>query len=160
MNLFFPKKCRFLILILGFFYFSPKAKGQAEFECLGSESNGILTVMLWNPSEGKRYELEDAKKDALQILLFKGFGLGENCGTQYNVLASEEELERFKAMSVTFFSKNGDWSNFVGVSTSGKRPSGDRIKEKWAVYTLKLSRLELKKYLQQKEVIRNLNSGF
>jgi hypothetical protein len=160
MNLFFLKKYKSIILLFGLTYFSNTIQGQVEFQCYDVDDNGMLTIMIWNSNQGKRYKLDEAKKDAINILIYKGLSLGENCSSQFNVISSEEELERFKIISASFFTENGDWSNFVGVSTSGKRPSGDRIKEKWAVYTLKLSRLELKKYLQKKDVIRNLNSGF
>jgi hypothetical protein len=148
------------LLFFVFFSCGSFAFGQVEFECTEHDPNGILSIMIWNSNEGKRYKLEQAQKDALCFVIYNGLELGGNCSFQKTLLTHEDEISKFKQMQATFFAKNGDWSRFIQVITSDVKPTTVPIKKNCKVYSFRLSKNELKSYLESKGVIKNLKTGF
>ncbi len=148
------------ILVFGFVHLLLIVQGQAELECLENDPNGILSIMIWNSNEGKRYKLEQAQKDALCFVIYNGMELGGNCSSQKTLLTHEDEILKFKQMQATFFAENGDWSRFIQVITSEAKPTKVPIKRNCKVYSFRLSKNELKSYLESKGVIKNLKTGF
>ena len=148
------------LLFFVFFSCGGFAFGQVEFECTENDPNGILSIMIWNSNEGKRYKLEQAQKDALCFVIYNGLELGGNCSSQKTLLTHEDEILKFKQMQATFFAENGDWSRFIQVITSDVKTTTVPIKKNCKVYSFRLSKNELKSYFESKGVIKNLKTGF
>jgi hypothetical protein len=70
-----------------------------------------------------------------------------------------EAINSFKAIQKKFFSKNGDWKMFISNSEEFTLNinQSDKEPKKYKVLVLKS---ELRKYLENKNVIKPLNNGF
>ena len=133
---------------------------QPQIECKGEPVNGVSTLMIWNLDKGSKYQITEAQKDALCFVIYNGLELGGNCSSQKTLLTHEDEIVKFKQIQATFFAENGDWSRFIQVITSDAKPTMAQIKRNCKVYSFRLSRNELKSYLESKDVIKNLKTGF
>lgn len=141
---------KFLILSLGivFLQCSPTIFKNYHGECVGVEYDGYVQLKMTNSE--KRYSLNQAEKEAVHLLLYSGFVGSKNCQTQPPILRNEEEIKKFKAIESEFFSDNGNWRRFV-KSNSVKNTSQNIVF---------VSRDQLINYLQDKFIIKSLNSGF
>ncbi len=135
-------------LILCFCQCSPTLFRNYHGECIGIDNEGNVQLRI-NNSE-KKYSLIQEEKEAIHFLLFSGFVGGENCQTQPPILKNEQEIKLFKEIENQFFKKNGDWNRFV-KSNSIKNRSQNIVF---------VSREQLINYLQEKLIIKSLNSGF
>lgn len=131
-----------------------------QTECVTIETDGNVTIKIWDSKKGANYNVEQARKDAVDAILFSGISAGKGCGSQPPILNKTEEQENFKAIEKSFFSKNGKWSIFTRSSaTETALPTNLGVKN-WKVYQVSISKNELRKYLVEKNIIKSLNNGF
>ena len=66
-----------------------------EVECLGVELDGSQTVRVWGVGRNKKDAVEQAKKNAVRVVLFKGIQGGlKGCNTNERRKAREPVQER------------------------------------------------------------------
>ena len=131
-----------------------------QTECLDTESDGYVTIKIWDQKKGVRYRLKQARKDAIHAILFSGISGGNGCITQPPILNTTEDKENFKTIEKGFFAKNGNWSMFTRSSET-YNTSKNRLGIKTSkVYQLSISKNELRKYLEENKIIKSLNNGF
>ena len=150
------KLLRFLLFSFIFLSFENSNNG-CQIECVSFGSD--FTLKIWNPTKNSKYKFEDAQKDALDAILFSGISGANGCQPQPPILHNLEEIERFNKIKKSFFSKNGKWSLFIKNST----PNINNIvvvKSQLKVYTLTISKDELRKYLIEEKILKPLNNGF
>jgi hypothetical protein len=155
-------KYNFWILALcGFMLFSyTYNKRTYQTECVTLETDGYVTIKIWNTKKGSTYKPEQARKDAVHSILFSGVSGGNDCSKQPPILNKSEEQENFKSIEKSFFSKKGKWSMFTRSSaTETTLPANLGIKH-WKVYQVSISKNELRKYLEEQKIIKSLNNGF
>ncbi len=157
------KKIKSLIIVsiisLILFSFSV-TKSNYQTECVTIETDGYVTIKIWDTQKGTKYLPEQARKDAIHAILYSGISSGTGCATQPPILNKTEEQERFKSIEKSFFSNKGKWSMFTRSSTTETNlPTNLGIKN-WKVYQVSISKNELRKYLEQQKIIKSLNNGF
>ena len=152
----------FLILALGsLFLFSFAINNRSyQTECLDIQSDGYVTIKIWDYRKGVRYRLKQARKDAIHAILFSGISGGNGCITQPPILNTTEDKENFKTIEKGFFAKNGNWSMFTRSSETYNTSKNRLGIKTWKVYQLTISKNELRKYLEENKIIKSLNNGF
>lgn len=131
-----------------------------QTECVSLESSGYITINIWNPQKGAKYKVEQARKEGIYSILYAGVSGDKGCATQPPILKKQEDLDNFKKMEKTFFSKKGNWSTFTR-SSSKINATPEKIGDKnWKVYQITISKNELRKYLEDQQIIRPLLNAF
>jgi len=150
----------FLIIISSVFLFSFSNGRSFQTECVSLETDGYVTIKIWDTNKGKSYNAQQARKDAVAAILYSGISGTNGCSTQSPILNKAEEQQNFKSIEKKFFSRNGKWIVFTrssAVETTLPNSLGDK---KWKVYQVSVSRNELRKYLEEQKIIKALNTGF
>ncbi len=150
----------FLIVLSSLFLFSFSNGRSFQTECVSLETDGYVTIKIWDTNKGKSYNLQQARKDAVAAILYSGISGTNGCSTQSPILNKAEEQQNFKSIEKKFFSRNGKWIVFTrssAVETTLPNSLGDK---KCKVYQVSVSRDELRKYLEEQKIIKALNTGF
>ena len=130
-----------------------------ETECASSE-DGQVNIKIWDAKKGAKYQPEQARQDAIHAILFSGIAGGANCSTQPPMLNSSDAQEKFERIEKGFFSRKGKWSMFTRSSTTETTLPVNLGIKNWKVYQVAISKNELRKYLEEKKIIKPLNNGF
>ena len=84
-----------------------------QTECMTNNSNGTKTVRAWGYGKNRWIAIEDAKKNALREIIFKGLLKG---GTECNTNPIISELnaeERYQNYFSKFFSSSGIYKSYI-----------------------------------------------
>lgn len=131
-----------------------------QTECVSIETDGYVTIKIWDTKKGEQYKSEQARKDAIHAILFSGVASVNGCATQPPILNKTEELENFKTIEKSFFAKKGKWSMYTrSTATETTLPENLGLKN-WKVYQVSISKNELRKYLEEQKIIKSLTNGF
>jgi hypothetical protein len=152
---------KMIIVISSLMQLSFIAKNRTyQTECVTNETDGYVTLKIWDTKKGGNYKPEQARRDALYAILFSGISGSSGCTTQPPILNKAEEQNKFKLIERSFFAKNGKWSIFTrSSSTETTLPSTLGVKN-CKVYQISVSKNELRKYLEEQKIIRSLTNGF
>lgn len=131
-----------------------------QTECVSLETDGYVTFKIWDTKRGSKYKPEQARKDGINAILISGIAGINGCTTQQPILNKSEELEKFKSIEKSFFSKNGKWSILTKSSTIETTLPKNLGEKNWKVYQVSVSKNELRKYLEEQKIINSLNTGF
>ena len=92
-----------------------------ETTCEGSAFNGNQFVLAWGKGYSKDEAIEQAKKEALNTVLFKGIQKGKQ-GCQINPIVTEVNArDRHAGYFDYFFSNANVYSQFITVVTKGNK---------------------------------------
>jgi len=127
---------------------------------VSSENEGYITIKIWDSKKGIKYKPEQARKDAVHALLYSGISGNGNCSSNTPILNKIEEQDNFKKIENNFFSKKGKWISFTRSSTIETTLPKSLSSNNWKVYEVSVSKNELRKYLEQENIIKSLNNGF
>jgi len=131
-----------------------------QTECVSIETDGYVTIKIWDSRKGARYKPKRARKDAVNAILFSGIAGGNGCTTQPPILNKVEEQEKFKSIEKSFFARKGKWLMYTRSSaTETSLPANLGLKN-WKVYQVSISKNELRKFLEEQKIINALNTGF
>lgn len=136
-----------------------------EIECSGVGTDGTYLVKVWSFSKKAAVAGEQAKKNAVHGIIFKGFvgNREKGCPTQ-KPLANSPNLEMEKAdFFVPFFEEGGKYMKFVSLSSDGNMGPKDVVKvgkEYKVGIILSVYKDLLRKDLEDAGIIRSLTSGF
>ena len=144
------------LVLMSFRYNNPTY----QTECVTLETDGYVTIKIWNTKKGAKYKPEQARKDAVHAILFSGISGGNGCTTQPPILNKTEENENFKSIEKSFFVKKGKWAMFTRSSASESTLPANLGIKNWKVYQVSISKNELRKYLEEQKIIKSLNNGF
>ena len=155
------KKMKLFFLLPLFFLFSMTLKYKSyQTECIIIESDGYVTIKIWDTKKGAKYKSEQARKDAIHAILYSGISGGGGCATQPPILNKSEELENFKKIEKSFFQKRGKWSMYTRSSNLETTLQSNLGMKNWKVYQVSISKNELRKYLEEQKIIKSLTNGF
>jgi hypothetical protein len=101
-----------------------------EIECAGIGADGAYLLKVFTYSKKKNLPMEQAKKNAVHAVLFKGFpGNNETrCYTQKPICTNSNiEFEK-KEFFDTFFQDGGKYMKYVFDSSDGNVDAADRMK--------------------------------
>lgn len=131
-----------------------------EIECAGTGGEGTYLVKVWSYSKKQHIAQEQAKKNAVHGILFKGIsGKAGECTAQKplikNVNIQQEQEDFFRK----FFSDDkGDYMKYA-VSTS--QVETIRMKKEYRVgVVVSVAKDQLRKDLEAAGMIKGLSSGF
>lgn len=131
-----------------------------EVECLGVELDGSQTLRVWGVGRNKKDAVEQAKKNAVRVVLFKGIQGGlKGCNTKPVVFEVNAE-EKYEDYFNVFFMDGGEYSKYISMKDE-KRVNlfkKDKEKEKSQHFvkygvTVRVLRGELKKRLENDNVL-------
>jgi len=149
-----------IAIVVMSFYSLGNIKRTFQIECVTIETDGYLTIKIWDTKKGVNYKSEQARKDAIHVILFSGISEGNGCKTQPPILNTSEEQENFKTLEKSFFAKKGKWSMFIRSSSVETTLPKMIAAKNWKVYQISISKNELRKYLEDQNIIKVLNNGF
>jgi hypothetical protein len=95
----------------------PKSAGEYTYscECMGTEADGSETILAWGNGRNRLDAAEQAKKNAVQEILFNGIKKG-NGGCSLRPLISEVNARlKYEVYFNEFFADKGPYMNFVSL---------------------------------------------
>ena len=151
----------FLILILSLALFTNAfSQSNYQYECISIKDDGYITFKIWNPQKGKNYKFNQARKDAIYAILVSGVPSNENCASQKPLLQNQEGIEKFRDVEKEFFDNKGVWETFTRSSEIETTMPVSLGKKEWKVYQVSVSKNLLRKYLEEKNIVKPLKTGF
>ncbi|AIJ36598.1 hypothetical protein SL053_000012 [Flavobacterium psychrophilum] len=129
-----------------------------ETECLGSELDGSVTLKSWGKGKDRNDAIEQAKKEAVNAVLFLGIRSGNKQCDSRPLLNAPNIRENKSEYFNTFFKDGGNYKNF----TSNQDESfGKKEKEKGTDgevmygYIIRVMRSDLKKQMITDGILNN-----
>lgn len=133
-----------------------------EIEPVGVGSQGTYLIKVWSYSKKPLVAIEQAKKNAVHGIIFKGF-LGENGIPGQRPLTNNPNLEIEQAEFFKNFFDGGKYMKFVNVSNDGAVAAEDRLKvgkEYKIGVIVSVNVAGLRKDLEDGGILKGLSSGF
>ena len=134
-----------------------------EIEPVGVGAQGSYLIKVWSYSKKPMVALEQAKKNAVHGIIFKGFtgiqGVPGQRPLTNNPNLEVEQAEFFK----NFFAEGGKYMKFVNITNDGSVAAEDRLKigkEYKIGVVVSVNVAGLRKDLEDAGMVRGLNSGF
>jgi hypothetical protein len=133
------KKVKFItcviFLLIGFASYAQKKEDKRtmewryEIDCAGIGKEGYFLVKIFTYSNKKNLPMEQAKKNAVHGILFKGFSGGANgCYSQSPICTNTNIEYEKKEFFDTFFADGGKYMKYVTESSDGNINPNDRMK--------------------------------
>lgn len=146
----------FLLLIAGCATKNAQTSVQYETECLGVEGDGSQTVRAWGLGRNKADAVEQAKKNAVSDVIFKGIRAGV-AGCNMRPLVNEVNArERYEEYFDRFFMDGGEYTKFVSTADEKNRSkdaSRNKVGARYGV-TVRVLRNELRQQLKSDGIIK------
>lgn len=73
-------------------------KSSYQTEVVTLETDGYVTMKIWNTKTGASYKSEQARKDAVHAILYAGISGGNGCSTQMPIVNKSEEQKIIKSL--------------------------------------------------------------
>ena len=134
-----------------------------EIEPVGVGTQGSYLIKVWSYSKKPMVALEQAKKNAVHGIIFKGFtgiqGVPGQRPLTNNPNLEVEQAEFFK----NFFAEGGKYMKFVNITNDGSVAAEDRLKigkEYKIGVVVSVNVAGLRKDLEDAGMVRGSNSGF
>jgi len=133
-----------------------------ELACLGVGNDGTKLLKVWGYGKKVDNAIYDAKRTSVAAVIFRGVPAGNGAAPTPSLLpvdGYEQHMDFFD----DFFKDGGMYLSFVNLTTDGTPGGSDNIKMshgyKVAV-SASINFNELRKYLQDKGVVKRLDAGF
>jgi len=134
-----------------------------EIQCMGVGAQGTYLLKVWTYAKKVDMAIEQAKKNAVHGIIFKGFS-GSGAGCTQRPLTSNPNLEQEKAIFFKdFFANGGKYLKFTNLTADGSVAAGDRKKvgNQYKVgVVVSVSKDLLRKDLEDAGILKALGSGF
>ena len=136
-----------------------------EIECVGTGTDGNYLIKVWSFSKRPHVAAEQAKKNAVHGVIFKGVPQGDRGCVSQPPLARSSTLEQENAYFFQdFFREGGKYQKFVNLTTNGAVAAGDRLKIGRREYKIgiivSVNKALLRQDLEDAGIVRGLSSGF
>jgi len=170
----FVKKAGLMFILLAGFTLAASAQARRkadkdteqwryEIDAVQTGTQGTYLIKVWSYSKKPNVAIEQAKKNAVHGIIFKGFtGTASVPGQKpltNNVNLEVEKADFFKP----FFDDGGKYMKFVSMSADGAVAAEDRMKvgkEYKVGVIVSVNVSALRKDLEDAGVIKALNAGF
>lgn len=134
-----------------------------EVECVNTGVEGTYLLKVWSYSKSQTKALNEAKRNAVHAVIFRGFASNANCYQQSALATSPGVEEQYKDYFKAFFADGGKYLKYATNSNDGSIAPEDRVKVgnqfKLGV-TISVQKDLLRQELEQAGVIKRLDSGF
>ncbi len=87
-----------------------------ETECISVEQDGSQTLRVWGKGRNRSDAVEQAKKDAVYEILFKGVKKGNTKDKHRPVVTEVNARERHSEYFDIFFMDDGEYLNYVSMA--------------------------------------------
>lgn len=124
-----------------------------EVSCLGTEMDGSITVESYGMGRNYSDASEQAKKNAVQAVIFKGIKIGVGDCNRSPLLLTANAEQKYEDYFAVFFADNGPYLDFVSVKdekvvNKAKRNSKKSNQMQQRMVVVRVKRLALKKKLE------------
>jgi hypothetical protein len=134
-----------------------------EIEVVQTGTQGTYLIKAWSYSKKPDVAIEQAKKNAIHGIIFRGF-TGTSTVPGQKALTNNVNLEEEKADFFNpFFAEGGKYMKFVSTSGDGAVAAEDRMKvgkEYKVGVVVSVNVSALRKDLEDAGIIKSLSSGF
>ena len=135
-----------------------------EIEAVQTGVQGTYLIKVWSYSKKPNVAIEQAKKNAVHGIIFRGFA-GKDRVPGQKPIARNPNLENEKAeFFKEFFATGGKYLKFVSLTNDGAVAAGDRFKIGKKEYKIgvliSVNKERLRKDLEASGVIKSMNSMF
>lgn len=135
-----------------------------EIEPVTTGVQGTVVVKVWSYSKNPNIAMEQAKKNAVHGVIFKGIPTKDRVqGKKALVENSAKESEHADFFD-SFFGDGGEYMRFVSLTNSGAVEAGDIMKTDKKEYkvgvVVTVQYNDLRSFLESKGIVRKLSSGF
>jgi hypothetical protein len=134
-----------------------------EIEAVQTGTQGTYLIKVWSYSKSPNVAIEQAKKNAVHGIIFKGFA-GTSTVSGQKPLSSNVNLEQEKSdFFKPFFDDGGKYLKFVSLSNDGSVAAEDRMKigkEHKIGVIVSVNVSGLRKDLEAAGIIKSLGAGF
>lgn len=156
------------LLLFSISGYSQKKKNPAAFynyevECMGTGMDGTQLIKVWGYGKKPNDAVENAKKTAVQAVMFKGILSGKPGCMMRPLITDPGSEQQHQDYFTAFFKEKGKYLGFVTVSSDGSIDPKDRLKvgKQYKVGVLvSVSHSALRKELESAGIIKPLGSGF
>jgi hypothetical protein len=125
---------KLLLVILVLFNFTCAAQNGGEYtfecECMGVEADGSETILAWGNGKNRFDAVEQAKKNALLDVIFKGINKGRGDCSKRPLLGEVNAKSKYESYFNKFFADDGPYKEFVGSEDERLGDKLDRDKQK------------------------------
>ena len=84
-----------------------------ETECMGVEMDGSQTVKSWGTGRTREDAIEQAKKNGVRDVLFKGITAGRQECNQRPVIFEANAQQKYENFFNAFFADGGEYMNYI-----------------------------------------------
>lgn len=133
-----------------------------ELACLGVGQDGTKLIKIWGYGKKVDDAIYDAKRTAVASVIFRGVPAGNGAAPTPSLLpvdAYEQNMDFFD----DFFKAGGIYLSFVNLTNDGIPGGLDRIKMSHGYKVAVCASInfnELRKYLQDKGIVKRMDAGF
>lgn len=134
-----------------------------EIEPVATGAQGTYMIKVWTYSKNPTLAIDQAKKNAVHGVIFKGFAAKDRVPGQRplapNMNLEQEREDFFKP----FFSKGGSYLRYVNITGDGSVRAEDRLRvgDEYKIgVVVSVNVAQLRKDLEDAGIIRSLGSGF
>ena len=128
-----------------------------ETECLGVELDGSQTLKAWGTGRNKKDAVEQAKKNAVRDVIFKGNFTGSKDCFEKPLLLEVNAQEKYANYFNTFFRDGGEFINYISMEDERKHAriadSRNKDQSKYSV-VVRVKREELKEKLIKDGILK------
>lgn len=140
------------------------AEWKYEIEQVATGKSGSIVVKVWSTSKKPNVAAEQAKKNAVHGVIFKGVPAVDRTPGKSPLVTDISIMQSNSAFFDKFFADGGEYMRFVTLTNNGMLDSGDVIKISKKEYKVgvqvTVQHDELRKYLESAGVVRKLGGGF
>lgn len=133
-----------------------------ELACLAVGLDGTKHIKVWGYGKKVDNAIYDAKRTAVAAVIFRGVPAGNGAAPTPSLLPVDGYAQNMDFFD-EFFKDGGMYLSFVNLTTDGTPGGADNIKMshgyKVAV-SASINFNELRKYLQDKGIVKRLDAGF
>lgn len=84
-------------------------------ECLGVEGDGTQTLLTWGQGRNRLDAVEQAKKNAVKDVIFKGINYGKGSCETRPIVSEVNAEQKYEDYFVKFFADKGPYLSFVSM---------------------------------------------
>lgn len=128
-----------------------------EVESMGVGADGTYVLRVWTYWRTPDLPVEEAKKNAVHAVIFRGIPAG-NGATAQPALRSAELTPEETVFFDSFFQSG--YQRFIGSVNSAIQVTQTGRKEYRIAVTMSVTKDNLRKFLEEKGMIKSLSSGF
>ena len=124
-----------------------------ETECLGVELDGSQTLKAWGSGKNKKDAIEQAEKNALNDVLFKGIREGKSDCSLIPLVVDPNAREKNEKYFNNLFLKNDIYSTYISYKDGSFKEKHSSDTEIVYGITIRVLRSKLKKQLIKDDII-------